>query len=991
MPISPPEGIDSTKEKVSLLLQRLGYSDDPDFIVPGTPVSAVHLRHSLETAFETMAVVGALCLRSHFADGRETATPVVYVVVAKDADEADARHRAIWSQSIVPLILVATPEYVQLRNGFDYRRGRSAAVSWSDCAAGLPPALAPLRIASLRSASGWRDFAITSHGRIDNRLHKDIRALSEWTRRQDTRLKDETNLINSLIGRFIYLYVLIDRGILDQAWIDSLRNADRPACPDILLKENGTRRTWPAEQVWALFDAIDDLLNGAIFPIVDKRHLISDATIDIVRRVLRSDRIEGGAQQLGFLDVDYASIRTETISIIYELFFELEEGSSKDDDGAFYTPPFLVDYVLDEMDGMRRFDSRSRVFDPAAGSGAFLVGAYRRVIESEREKTRRLTPAGLRATLLRCIWGMELKEQAANVARFGLYLTMLDYLPGISLRTLPRVTRSGKLFPPMENNIVHGDTFERLPDQLGSSVTHVVGNPPWAGTTKDGPALDYRERLPASRPVTRGNLAELFFWRCMDDVVAPDGIVALIMPTKSFVAPKARHFPKAMFSSVRVYGITNLAHLRRRLFADAEAPATVIFGSPKQPTSLDWTWRYSPILANQPLSKDGHPWAIVIDRGNVDRTRQIDLAASKALHRELMLQPIDRRLATDMEARTSIRDHATTFRAFAAKAGLLLRRGGSPTETGLPKHLLVDAKSNNYLERLGLSEGSRHDYDLPLELLKSLPPTYSKLFSGPLLLVARSQSRYDVIEHPLAFASTLFGIAFESADLPAARKIEVLTEIATFLRSAIGRYLLALFGRLWVLDRRRFETTDLLEMPFPFCDVDDLLAHRPSKMSDEGFTRFFQQRLDLPPTFRSIVREHHLLRVSFENGRVPPESVSSPVTDKTIRRYVAALTTNFDRLLGVADGIFVMERQKQDSSVRLILAVGGKPHTGRSEPGLDHHVPDFGEQSTITVLSRGANPVVMMNKSDAMAAWTMERAYLDAENLVRSLMSAKQA
>jgi hypothetical protein len=365
--------------------------------------------------------------------------------------------------------------------------------------------------------------------------------------------------------------------------------------------------------------------------------------------------------------------------------------------------------------------------------------------------------------------------------------------------------------------------------------------------------------------------------------------------------------------------------------------------------------------------------------------RQIDLAISKALHRELMLQPIDRRLATDMEARASIGHHATTFRAFATKTGLLLRRGGSPAETGLPKHFLVDTKSNNYLKRLGLLEDHHHDYNLPVELLEGLPAAYRTLFSGPLLLVARSQNRYDVIEHPLGFASTLFGIAFGPTDLPVARRVDVLTEIATFLRTAVGRYLLTLFGRMWVLDRRRFETTDLLEMPFPFCDADDLLTHRPSKMSDECFTCFFQERLDLPRTFHSIVQEHSFLRSSFENGRVPPESVSSPVTEKTIRRYVVALTNHFDRLLGDAGKIVVMERQKQDSSVRLMLAIGGTSQAGTPDPRSDL-VPDFGEQSTITVLSRGANPVVALVKSDAMAAWTMERAYLDAENLIRSLM-----
>jgi hypothetical protein len=105
-----------------------------------------------------------------------------------------------------------------------------------------------------------------------------------------------------------------------------------------------------------------------------ERASVSDETLHLIHRVIRhGDRVSPGGRQLSFLDVSFATLRTETISAIYELFLSLELNGEKSDDGAFYTPPFLVDYVLDEIDRVSPFGRASRVLDPAAGSSFWLA------------------------------------------------------------------------------------------------------------------------------------------------------------------------------------------------------------------------------------------------------------------------------------------------------------------------------------------------------------------------------------------------------------------------------------------------------------------------------------------------------------------------------------------------------------------------------------------------------------------------------------------
>src|SRR5262249_35343475 len=66
-------------------------------------------------------------------------------------------------------------------------------------------------------------------------------------------------------------------------------------------------------------------------------------------------------------------IPLEFISSIYEEFVTEE--------GAHYTPGFLVDYILDGVLGWEGMDWDLRILDPACGSGIFLVKAYQRLIE----------------------------------------------------------------------------------------------------------------------------------------------------------------------------------------------------------------------------------------------------------------------------------------------------------------------------------------------------------------------------------------------------------------------------------------------------------------------------------------------------------------------------------------------------------------------------------------------------------------------------------
>ena len=60
-----------------------------------------------------------------------------------------------------------------------------------------------------------------------------------------------------------------------------------------------------------------------------------------------------GSVQLSFLDFYLGALRTETLSSVYEQFLENIGSGERRRVGAFYTPPFLVDFMLDRIEEAR--------------------------------------------------------------------------------------------------------------------------------------------------------------------------------------------------------------------------------------------------------------------------------------------------------------------------------------------------------------------------------------------------------------------------------------------------------------------------------------------------------------------------------------------------------------------------------------------------------------------------------------------------------------
>ena len=210
----------------------------------------------------------------------------------------------------------------------------------------------------------------------------------------------------------------------------------------------------------------------------------SSSCYDVLERLFRGVEISNGQLSL-FQLYDFSIIPIEFISNIYELFIGQND---QEENGAYYTPLFLVDYILRETVGKKFLNNKEisscKVLDPACGSGIFLVEALRKIVErytethSNVKKTSKEFKTFLHEVAKENLFGIDKDLSAVQVAIFSVYLTLLDYQE-------PPEIESFKFPGLLNTNFFNADFFDTrssFNEELKViEFDFILGNPPWKG------------------------------------------------------------------------------------------------------------------------------------------------------------------------------------------------------------------------------------------------------------------------------------------------------------------------------------------------------------------------------------------------------------------------------------------------------------------------------------------------------------------------------
>lgn len=392
----------------------------------------------------------------------------------------------------------------------------------------------------------------------------------------------EEQLAKVLILRLIFIRYLIDRKIkIDNFFIEGNENEiliRRKSLSDLIANP---------KKLVSFFNYLNDRFNGVLFKDSNKEltqnqsHILSKlfdpegVNQDEIKNLFSDSKFE---VEFKYEVFDFGIIPVELISGIYETLLDED---TKNATSAIYTPPFLVDYILtetvDKYFEENKSTSECKFFDPAMGSGIFLVQGLRRMIERELEINPILDNEtfgkNIREIAERNLFGIDINQEAIDVACFSIYVALLDYQePGdIDDYHFPNLR---------DNNFFKVHFFdlnkEYLLDRIKNErVNFILGNPPWK-SENSVEHLNWLKKTKFNKIVSDKQIAQSYLIR-VKDFIQNDGKIALIVTSKVFYNNKAQIFKKFFLSNNIVSEIFDLSAVRRLVFENADNPALILF------------------------------------------------------------------------------------------------------------------------------------------------------------------------------------------------------------------------------------------------------------------------------------------------------------------------------------------------------------------------------------------------------------------------------
>jgi hypothetical protein len=297
-------------------------------------------------------------------------------------ERIDELHRILWNQGLMSLLLVISDDQltayslVQRPLYHDESRGKDPRLVKTLSLLTDALALRELLDAT-ESGRFWyeNDGYFNPDNRVDNVLLVNLLAAFQG-------LKDDLGAepAQALLMQTMFVAYLEDRQIIGEAVFRDA-SQDRYGSLQELLDAG---KPAPFEK---LFVWLHEAFNGNLFKAPCAFETgdgpppkLKPAHLAVLAR-FRHGHEDMATRQLRFWGYDFRYMSIGLISAVYDRFLK-EEAAKKNADGAFYTPMFLADIVVNQLwDELTDDQKATGVYcDPACGSGIFLVRLFQRLV-----------------------------------------------------------------------------------------------------------------------------------------------------------------------------------------------------------------------------------------------------------------------------------------------------------------------------------------------------------------------------------------------------------------------------------------------------------------------------------------------------------------------------------------------------------------------------------------------------------------------------------
>ncbi|MDY6893748.1 MAG: N-6 DNA methylase [Chloroflexota bacterium] len=572
-------------------LQLVDLIDSDDKLIPGlVPVHGVareNLRIDEQAAITYAKIFNRIdyIFFRRFSDGRSSQISA-YVV-----DNADERldeetlaklHLEVWLHGAAPLIYISWPTRIDILTcargpdfwvdeGVRYKTVKRFEVEAIGAAATINRELKNFSALRLADGTFWEEtpnqglanYAKTAHQLL-------IQAIVET----DAELPDEAKpILRQLLLLMVLIKYLEDRRVFPDGFFGSYHEG---ANRFFEVLQGGK-----PQEVCRLLDFLEAKFNGDVFSLSSEaRKALNNDNLILFANLVEARTLK--KQRYLWQQFSFEHLPVEIISNLYQRFVDGGHG-------AIYTPPFLASLLLDYAMPYENLSGKERVLDPACGSGIFLVGAFKRLINVWRSQNNWQRPKvnTLKRILKDSIFGIELDEYAIHLASFSMCLTICDALQ-------PEVIWDELKFDKLrESNLRETDFFNVILDFQQTKPTAfkerfdvIIGNPPFESQlSAPGVQIDrVAQREDKKRGVLPDKQSAYLFLEQAYKILRTGGQVCLIQPAGLLYNSKAKNFRTYLFQKYKVDTIFDFVSIRK-LYEEADVKTIAIFAQASEPYS----------------------------------------------------------------------------------------------------------------------------------------------------------------------------------------------------------------------------------------------------------------------------------------------------------------------------------------------------------------------------------------------------------------------
>lgn len=493
-----------------------------------------------------------------------------------DRQEVNEIHQALWNQGLASILAIKLPTVVHIYSLWE----KPVPSAWNEPSERdhrlvevldlVSQALA-LRelVPGVESGQYFQQHRerFPRDARIDETLLRNLKT----TRDQLIGREVKPDAARALILQVVFIAYLEDRRIIEPQDFQTATDGRAASLAEVLSVRE-------ARLLETLFEYLRRTFNGDVFNAPGRFDETSEPMLLGAPQIeplaeFREGTLEMDTGQVRFWPYDFRFIPVELISAIYDRFLN-DDNQARADNGAYFTPRFLADLVVEQVWEALDSDLRLRAFtvlDPSCGSAIFLVRMFQKMVEDHRRSHGGEAPdwPTLRSFTER-LHGWDIQESAVRIGVFSLYVALLEQVHPPAIRALKA---AGKILPKLlGETLIARDFFsEQDPEPLFDIV---VGNPPWVSRRSQQviTALAWCKRH--HYPAPGDEIAWAFVWKSAKHV-RPDGRVALLLPAMGILLNHTQGVHEARqkwLEGIEVVRIINFADVCFQLFDGADRP-----------------------------------------------------------------------------------------------------------------------------------------------------------------------------------------------------------------------------------------------------------------------------------------------------------------------------------------------------------------------------------------------------------------------------------